>query len=57
MSFSPASLNMISDPAELEELNSKFVFGETLTFNDREEYEFLWLLIREIDFFCYDFPL
>ncbi|HPX60876.1 MAG TPA: alpha-amylase family protein [Deltaproteobacteria bacterium] len=42
---------------ELEELNSKFVFGETLTFNDREEYEFLWPLIRETDFPCYDFPL
>lgn len=38
-------------------MNGKFVFGETLTFNDAEEAEFLWPIIRETSFPCYDFPL
>lgn len=39
------------------DMDGKFVFGETLTFNDSEEAMFLWPLIRETSFPCYDFPL
>jgi alpha-amylase len=40
-----------------DDLNGRFVFGETLTFNDAEEAEFLWPIIRETEFPCYDFAL
>jgi alpha-amylase len=40
-----------------EELTGRFVFGETLTCSDQEEATFLWPIIRETDFPCYDFPL
>ena len=39
------------------DMNGRFVFGETLTFNDSEEAEFLWPVINETDFPCYDFVL
>lgn len=42
---------------ETQDMNGRFIFGETLTFNDREEAEFLWPVIRETDFPCYDFVL
>jgi alpha-amylase len=39
------------------DLDGKFIFGETLTFNDAEEATFLWPIIFQTDFPCYDFPL
>lgn len=41
----------------IPELSGRFVFGETLTFNDAEEAEFLWPIVNETDFPCYDFAL
>lgn len=40
-----------------DELRGRFAFGEVLTTNDREEAAFLWPLIRETQFPCYDFAL
>jgi len=42
---------------QTEDLKDKYVFGETLTFNDQEEAAFLWPIIQETIFPCYDFPL
>jgi alpha-amylase len=47
----------IKEVFETEDLKDKYVFGETLTFNDAEEATFLWPIIRETSFPCYDFPL
>jgi alpha-amylase len=40
-----------------DEVTGRFVFGETLTCSDQEEATFLWPIIRQTDFPCYDFPL
>jgi alpha-amylase len=42
---------------QIEELAGKYVFGETLTCSDPEEAAFLWPIIRDTAFPCYDFPL
>jgi|WetSurMetagenome_2_1015567.scaffolds.fasta_scaffold12798_4 alpha-amylase len=42
---------------QTDDLKDKYVFGETLTFNDQEEAAFLWPIIHETIFPCYDFPL
>jgi alpha-amylase len=39
------------------QMTGKFVFGETLTFNDQEETRFLGPILKETSFPCYDFPL
>jgi alpha-amylase len=41
----------------IDALDDRFVFGEVLTTNDREEATFLWPLIQHTQFPCYDFPL
>lgn len=40
-----------------DDLAGKFVFGEALTANDREEQVFLWPLVDETPMSFYDFPL
>lgn len=40
-----------------EDTRDKYVFGEVLTGNDRQEAMFLWPLIVGSNFPCYDFPL
>lgn len=40
-----------------EPLRGKFLFGETLTFDDNQNREFLWPIVRETGLPCYDFPL
>lgn len=42
---------------ETPEMSDKFVFGEALTSNDREESAFLWPLLDIPDMSFYDFPL
>ncbi|MDA8434191.1 MAG: alpha-amylase family glycosyl hydrolase [Nitrospiraceae bacterium] len=42
---------------QIPELASKFVFGEALTANDREENIFLWPLMSETSIAYYDFPM
>lgn len=38
-------------------LSGKYVFGETLTFNNQQNNDFLWPIIQETTIPCYDFPL
>lgn len=47
----------INEVFQTNDLKDKYVFGETLTFNDAEEATFLWPIIRETAFPCYDYPL
>ncbi len=41
----------------IDAVDDKFVFGEVLTTNDREETTFLWPVIEHSQFPCYDFVL
>jgi alpha-amylase len=41
----------------VDAMDDRFVFGEVLTTNDREEATFVWPLIEHTRFPCYDFPL
>ena len=47
----------IREVFQTDDLKDKYVFGETLTFNDQEDATFLWPIIHETTFPCYDFPL
>jgi len=47
----------ITSVFQSEPMRDKFVFGETLTFDDSQNAEFLWPVIRETNLPCYDFPL
>lgn len=38
-------------------LHGKFVFGETLTFDDSQNDDFLWPVVHGANISCYDFPL
>lgn len=42
---------------ETKGMQDRFIFGEALTFNDSQEAAFLWPVMRETDFPCYDFVL
>lgn len=42
---------------QIRDLGGKFVFGDTLTFSDEDEATFLWPIIENTSFACYDFPL
>jgi alpha-amylase len=41
----------------IDALDDRFVFGEVLTFGDRDEATFLWPVVRHTRFPCYDFAL
>ncbi|MEN9306759.1 MAG: hypothetical protein RL173_691 [Fibrobacterota bacterium] len=40
-----------------EPVRGKFLFGETLTFDEIQNREFLWPIVNETGMPCYDFPL
>lgn len=40
-----------------EPVRGKFLFGETLTFDELQNREFLWPIVNETGIPCYDFPL
>lgn len=50
-------MDHVRDVFQSKPLHGKFVFGETLTFDDRQNDEFLWPVIRSTAMSCYDFPL
>jgi alpha-amylase len=41
----------------IDALDARLVFGEVLTFDDRDEAAFLWPIVRHTRFPCYDFAL
>jgi alpha-amylase len=47
----------IKEVFQTDDMKGKYVFGETLTFNEQEEAAFLWPIITGTIFPCYDFPL
>jgi len=47
----------ITSVFQSEPLRGKFLFGETLTFDEHQNQEFLWPIVRETGLPCYDFPL
>jgi alpha-amylase len=50
-------MDHVRDVFQSRPMQGKFVFGETLTFDDRQNDDFLWPVIRSTSMSCYDFPL
>lgn len=50
-------MDHVRDVFQSRPMRGKFVFGETLTFDDRQNDEFLWPAIRSTAMSFYDFPL